>query len=72
MKAKWKRWINYCLILSLLFILCNGCVTTKPEIIREGVPEGYILIKKDTLGKMLGEMIYQRQQLLECLERERK
>jgi len=67
----WKSWINYFLILSLLFILCNGCVTAKPEVVYQGIPEGYVLVKKEILGKLLSEMIYQKQQLLECLERER-
>jgi len=47
-------------------------MTTKPEVIYQGIPEGYVLIKKESFGKLLGEMVWQKQQLLECLERERK
>lgn len=64
--------IGFFLILSLLFIICNGCATTSNDkIIYKDLPAGYVAIKKETLNKLLSELLWQKQLLLECLEREK-
>lgn len=66
--------INFLLILFLLFTLCS-CATVKPvavEVVTEDTKTGTITIKKSTMEKVLSELIYQKQQLMECLEREKK
>jgi hypothetical protein len=35
------------------------------------MPSDSVIVKKETLKKLMGEAIYQKQLLLECLERER-
>ena len=64
-----RRSINYLLILLVLFTLCS-CVTTKPDV--DYIMGDSVWIKKTTLTKMLDELIWQKQQLMECLEREKK
>jgi hypothetical protein len=64
-----KRWTSYFLVLLVLCTLCS-CAPTK-EVVVQGVPEGYVVVKKATLQQVLDEMIYIKLQLLECLERER-
>jgi hypothetical protein len=63
-----KRWISYFLTFCLLFTLYS-CTTEK--VVIKDIPEGYILIKKETLNSLLNETIDLKSQLLECLERER-
>ena len=63
-----KKLTKLCLISLLLFTLCS-CVTTQPV---STDTSNTICIQKDTLGKMLDELIHQKGLLMECLERERQ
>ena len=62
-----KSLTTFCFLLSLLVL--SGCATTSPNVIYEGTPEGYVLVKKDTLQKLVDELIMTRYQLLECWEK---
>lgn len=63
------------LILSLLCTI-NSCA-----LLRQGsggqapykdVPADCVIIKRDTLSKIIGEFILTKRELMECLEREKK
>ena len=66
--------IRSLLILFLLFTLCNcASITRKPiEVEVVAAQGGNITIKKETMEKILSELIYQKSQLMECLEREKR
>ena len=66
-----KRLTIFWLVLLLLSLSFNGCATT-PEVVYSDLPAGYIAVKKDTLNKLVEELIITRHQLMECWERERK
>ncbi len=65
-----RNLIRLLLLLLILSTLCS-CITT-PQIIYKDVDyKTEMVIKKDTLNKMMDEMIWEKLQLLNCLERER-
>jgi len=57
------------LILSLLCTI-NSCAPTG-TIIYKDVPADCVIIKRDTLSKIIGEFILTKSELMECLEREK-
>lgn len=57
------------LILSLWFTV-SSCATTG-TIVYKDVPADCMVIKRDTLSRIIGELIITKQELMECLERER-
>jgi len=63
------------LILSFLalLLLCtaSSCAQTG-TIIYKDVPADCVIIKRDTLSKLIGEFILTKRELLECQERERQ
>lgn len=48
----------------------SNCATTG-TIIYKDVPADCVIIKRDTLSKIIGELILTKRELLECQERER-
>ena len=58
------------MILSLLFTISN-CAPTG-SIIYKDVPGDCVVIKHDTLSKIIGELILTKRELMECLEREKQ
>ena len=58
------------MILSLLFTISN-CAPTG-SIIYKDVPGDCVVIKRDTLSKIIGELILTKRELMECLEREKQ
>jgi len=65
-----KKLILCFLILSLLFTISN-CAPTG-SIIYKDVPGDCVVIKRDTLSKIIGELILTKRELMECLEREKQ
>lgn len=65
-----KKLILCFLILSLLCTI-SSCATTETIVYRD-VPEDCVVIKRETLSKIIGEIILTKRELMECLEREKK
>lgn len=59
------------LSLLLLFTL-SSCVTPESQVVYRDVPLDSIVLKRETLRKLLDESILQKSLLIECLERERE
>jgi hypothetical protein len=55
----------------LLFTLCS-CATPAKDVGIVAAERETLCVKKSTMDKIMTELIYQKQQLMECLERERK
>ena len=58
------------LILATSWILSSGCVTT-PKTVTTGIPEGYVMLKKEVLMELMEKCTRCKTELSECLERER-
>jgi hypothetical protein len=60
------------LCFSILSLLCtiSSCAQTG-TIIYKDVPADCVIIKRDTLSKIIGEFILTKRELMECLEREK-
>ena len=65
-----KRLILCFLLLSLLCTV-SSCATPATIVYRD-VPKDCIVIGRNTLDKMIGELISTKRELMECLEREKK
>jgi hypothetical protein len=67
--------IKMFLILWMLspILLMNSCIsTTQPIVEGKCPPDGYFLIKKDSLTNLMESCARTKSELAECLERERK
>jgi hypothetical protein len=51
-------------------MLSSGCVTT-PKPVNTGLPEGYVMLKKEVLTDLMDKCARCKTELNECLERER-
>jgi hypothetical protein len=69
-----KRGLILLISLSLLLscLMLSGCVGSQVKPTTTGVPEGYVIIKKDALADLMDSCIRCKGELLNCLERERK
>ena len=61
------------LCFSILLLLCtiNSCAVNE-QIVYKDVPADCVVIKRDTLSKLIGEFILTKRELMECLEREKE
>ena len=66
--------LKMCLLLSmsLLLLLTSNCTSTQPIPAVKCPPDGYFLIKKDSLTNLMESCARTKSELNECLERERK
>ena len=61
------------LLMSSFIFLTNSCITTQPVTTNgKCPPDGYFLIKKDSLINLIESCARTKSELNECLERERK
>jgi len=59
-----------CLLISLLLAsswILSSCAATQPQVISQGVPEGYVIVKKDVLANMMQSCERCKSELLDCL-----
>jgi len=58
------------LLAILSLFSASSCVTT-PNPVTTGIPEGYVMLKKEVLTDLMEKCARCKSELLECLERER-
>ena len=58
------------LSLAISWTLISGCVTT-PQPAIPGIPDGYVMLKKEVLTELMEKCARCKTELAECLERER-